>query len=582
MNIHENEYFIMRDDKGISEYIFKYFSNKDLMPKKQDDLIKRIKNDIKAIMSGQYENTLLHKHIQNDTNLFSNNELLSYLSDNKNIMFLAEKSKLTKDYLFFENDNYKYYLKTKKDIYLIDKYLASGGNSLVYVVENIKNEKYALKFFSGKSMRSSGFINEVKHLSKFNQKNILKCIDSLIDDPKYMFMITKLYNYSLDKFLLEKYEEKNRFNNLYNITLENYFSMAFALLDSLIYCEKEGFYHNDIKEDNIFFDDFNNIVLGDFGTIGYKNRENEKEPVRNGRTPSPEQLIDDRSDMSKSDVYSIGLILNKLLTKTYPVGNNYTEVSKKYPDIVFIDYIISRMLEQRKEHRLSLQSAKNYFKFFYDLKNLDNLINYKDIVPHHNEYIENVKLDLSTYNEFYDNNIKHYNFKVSYHLHKIVNNYISLYVKDITLYNENQKKLLDEEVIFDTSCSENLVNVVFYDVGKFLMINLRYKNGYSKILFKYKCFIKEYLNLFDVTIRDYSIYIDDRSEIKFKNNNQDFHIFEMNHKEFSDNKIKFIFFDNSFERSNLYFILDNFLYPIPITQKIYDKIKNILKQNDSI
>lgn len=572
--MYRNKIFVKysKKNKILYDIVIETIQNLGEKTKKKDSSFKDFSNFVTSKKRLDIKNiSIINDILKSADNLnYEVNQILSFIRKNVFVHYYNELK---------HNKIEKCFLNTEKKLYFLKKIIGNGGNSTVFLVKDNEKNEYSLKFFTGKKNRKFGFLKEIKYLTKFNHVNILKAIDSYVDDT-HCFMITKFYKYSLDTFINKKHKNENIFNTDYNITLEYYFLMAFALLDSLIYCEQKGFYHNDIKDDNILFDNFNNIVLGDFGTIGKKNREKDKEPVRNGRTPSPEQLIDDRSDMSKSDVYSIGLILNKLLTKTYPVGNNYAEVSDKYPDIVFIDYIISRMLEQKKEKRLNLQSAKNYFKFFYEIRNLNNLENYKNTVKNNQSYIEKVKLDLSPYKDFYNNNIEYYTFKVSYHSHKIIDSYISLYVKDITTYNENEKKLLDEEVIFDTSFSDNFLDVTFYDIGKFLMINIKYKNGYSKILFKYKCFIKEYLNLYDSTIRDYSIYINDRLEYKFKNNDRNFFIFEMNHKEFFYNKIKFIFFDGGINYSNLYFILDDILYPMPLTKTNYNKVKDIIKSHN--
>jgi serine/threonine protein kinase len=119
------------------------------------------------------------------------------------------------------------------------------------------------------------------------------------------------------KFLSEK-ESKNIFKQIYN---------------AVKYIHSQNIIHRDLKLNNILFkdEDKKNIVLIDFGISGYKNGKNyDKIKAGTFRFVPPEILEGNFESNTKLDIWSMGLILYKMIYGIYPFeGKNDEEIGKK-------------------------------------------------------------------------------------------------------------------------------------------------------------------------------------------------------------------------------------------------------------
>lgn len=492
----------------------------------------------------------------------SKNEIINYLK--KHVYFVYDGS---------ERDLKKHFFKSNIDVYIFKERIGKGGNSKVFKVDNSTGKTYSLKLLN--SSRSAAFGKEISFLKKHKHSNIIKFIDSG-EHNSYVFMVNPIYKETLYDFIERNANlmKNKKYNEVESLKFDNYFSIMFSLLDGLIYCHRKGYYHNDIKEENIFLNDFNNVVVGDFGTIGKKNRLSEKEVLGNKKTSSPEQIMDNKIDMSKTDVYSLGLIFNRLMTSVYPYGTNYEEIQNKKPQMVFIDYIISRMLSQKITNRVTLEWVKERLSFFFDLKNPELFYDYNETKKHINIYKERSYVDTSAYEQIPRNK---YTFEVKHQMAKVGYNQQALvYVTDITGYNKNEMKLMDNEPVIVSNIGNNLKNTFFYDMNNFLLIGFEYGKTRS-VLFKYKAIIKEHFILCDSTDRDYEVFLDKWSKIHFKWTTGEIEVFTLKYKPYKRKiNMKFILINEKNEdNSKLYFMFDDLIFPYPLNKNILNKIKDL-------
>ena len=100
------------------------------------------------------------------------------------------------------------------------------------------------------------------------------------------------------------------------------------LADALATVHRAGLIHRDVKTKNVIRDGTGRLVLTDFGAGEFLDSEGEHE-VRTIGTPlcaAPEVLAGE-SATRQSDVYSLGVLLYRLLTNGYPVeGHTFEEV----------------------------------------------------------------------------------------------------------------------------------------------------------------------------------------------------------------------------------------------------------------
>lgn len=105
----------------------------------------------------------------------------------------------------------------------------------------------------------------------------------------------------------------NQYATMKNISEADVVKLGKDIGNAISFCEKKGLIHRDIKPENIFVDEFDNFKLGDFGiartvekTTGGLSRKGTELYM------APEVYIGKTYD-STVDIYSLGLVLYKLL-----------------------------------------------------------------------------------------------------------------------------------------------------------------------------------------------------------------------------------------------------------------------------
>lgn len=149
-------------------------------------------------------------------------------------------------------------------------------------------------------------INTLIELSKKDSRYIVEYYDYEIQEPSDSFRF--------DIFIrMENLTPLNLYIQQQGITIGEIIKMGMNLCDALFLCHGSGIIHYNIKEKNIFIDENGNYKLGDFDVV--------KAAAENIRTGSmkgtasytaPEIHFQQPYD-SSIDIYSLGIVLYKLL-----------------------------------------------------------------------------------------------------------------------------------------------------------------------------------------------------------------------------------------------------------------------------
>ena len=153
--------------------------------------------------------------------------------------------------------------------------------------------------------------------------NEIRIMETLKGAPNIVLINEYYYRKSMDvSSLFVRMELLTSFQNILNDRVRNNrrFSIAEVLkvgrdvCTALMYCEKKGIIHRDIKPDNIFLDSFGNYKVGDFGASKWMETVHATHTMTRIGTESylaPEVYFGKYNNTV--DIYSLGIVLYQLL-----------------------------------------------------------------------------------------------------------------------------------------------------------------------------------------------------------------------------------------------------------------------------
>lgn len=216
-----------------------------------------------------------------------------------------------------------------------------GGFGEVHVCFSELGEKYAIKILKNMENNSAErFKKEIRLIMRLSHPNIIKIIAYNADSDQ-KFYIMPLYNSSLKTVLPSLYSNYER---QYRIISE--------ILNGVIYLHSEGVIHRDLKPENILYNSDSDIAINDFGfgrQVDSKSTRLTSFGVAFGtlRYTAPEQFIDASNVTEKADIFSLGKIIEDIVTNLCSV---------EIPTSDF-EYIIRKCTEENQDKRFNSVAA---------------------------------------------------------------------------------------------------------------------------------------------------------------------------------------------------------------------------------
>lgn len=205
--------------------------------------------------------------------------------------------------------------------YKVVSKIGEGGMGTVYLAEHTTiSRKVAIKFLNPVFLQNAyikkEFINEAQILANLYHPNIVLFIDFGTFGNNFYFIMEFVEGISLDKII---------FNKNYHLSEKLVIKVFTDILMGLDYAHKNGVIHRDLKPSNIIISKDWTSKLLDFGIAKILSADvsDKSTGIRVG-TPyymSPEQILKSNIIDLRTDIYSIGITMFEVLTKSLPYGD---------------------------------------------------------------------------------------------------------------------------------------------------------------------------------------------------------------------------------------------------------------------
>lgn len=197
--------------------------------------------------------------------------------------------------------------------------VGSGSFGTVYKVQKDDNI-FAAKVFAESFVLSeykndrNRITNEIDALKIVDSKNLVKYYDdfeyALESGLKTHIIIMEFVTGKKVTDVIQKINEENQLVDLFK-----------NILNAVKQLHSYGIIHRDLKPDNILITEKGEIKVIDYGLvklIDFSSITRTGDSVGSPMYMSPEQIVDSKHITNRSDIYSLGVILYLMFTKSYP------------------------------------------------------------------------------------------------------------------------------------------------------------------------------------------------------------------------------------------------------------------------
>ena len=262
-----------------------------------------------------------------------------------------------------------------KDIRKNYEFISMLGNGNFGKVRLYRDRNYKDLLFAIKTLKKEGIPqyqfnllkSEVNILSNLDHPNIVKYFGTFEDDNNIHIVMEYLKGHDLDKIISLK--------NYTGFDEKNMCQIIQQLLKALSFIHSKKIIHRDIKPENILFSNkrsYTSLKLIDFGLATFSKQENKL--VGTPFYMSPETIYGNST--FQSDMWSVGIIVYKMLTSKLPFESDDNDVQILYNKIKNEEYnkeylkevecseeakdFIDKSLQKDIKSRLNIQEALDH------------------------------------------------------------------------------------------------------------------------------------------------------------------------------------------------------------------------------
>lgn len=257
------------------------------------------------------------------------------------------------------------------DRYEIIKSIGEGGMANVYLAnDTFLDRKVAVKVLRGDLANDEKFIRrfqrEAYAASTLSHPNIVEMYDVGEDNGTYYIVMEYIEGRTLKQLLKKRG----------SLTAPEVVDIMLQLTDGISHAHDMYIIHRDLKPQNIMISDDGKIKITDFGIAMALNSTQltQTNSVMGSVHYLPPEQASGKGSTTKSDIYSMGIMLFELLTGKLPFkGDNAVEIALKHmkDDIPSVRKINSN-IPQSLENIVLKATAKNPKNRYDDVKEMYN------------------------------------------------------------------------------------------------------------------------------------------------------------------------------------------------------------------
>jgi len=157
------------------------------------------------------------------------------------------------------------------------------------------------------------FIREAQAMARLDHENIIRIFDILKTDEEFHIVMEYCSGLTLKDYML-KHKDMH---------VGKAMNIAYQVANGLAFAHSYDMVHRDIKPANIMIEESGRIKIADFGIVAGEesNLTVTGELVGTPHYMSPEQARGESVD-SRSDLYSLGIVMMQMMTGTTPLSGN--------------------------------------------------------------------------------------------------------------------------------------------------------------------------------------------------------------------------------------------------------------------
>ncbi len=257
------------------------------------------------------------------------------------------------------------------DRYEIIKSIGEGGMANVYLAKDtFLDRKVAVKVLRGDLANDEKFIRrfqrEAYAASTLSHPNIVEMYDVGEDNGTYYIVMEYIEGRTLKQLLKKRG----------SLTAPEVVDIMLQLTDGIAHAHDMYIIHRDLKPQNIMISDDGKIKITDFGIAMALNSTQltQTNSVMGSVHYLPPEQASGKGSTTKSDIYSMGIMLFELLTGKLPFkGENAVEIALKHmkDDIPSVRKMNSN-IPQSLENIILKSTAKNPKNRYDDVKEMYN------------------------------------------------------------------------------------------------------------------------------------------------------------------------------------------------------------------